>query len=346
MQDLRDFTLEELKIKFIELGFEKYKAEQIFLWLNKKNINDFDLMTNLSKNFVLQLKKYFTIKAFFCVKHLKSEDKTEKFLFKLEDGNCIETVLIKTQKRKTLCLSSQVGCKIQCPFCFSGKIGFIRNLKTYEIVNQVLKVSEITKNKITNIVFMGIGEPLYNYENLIKSIKIINNVKGLGIGARKITVSTCGIIPGILKLMNFPLQIELSVSLHATNDKLRNELVPINKKYPLKDLLAICKEYYKKTNRIITLEYIILNNKNDSLRDMERLSNLSKQINAKVNLIEYNTINIGVDGVGKKSSIERCKQILSKNGVNVTIRKSKGKDIMAACGQLVALNTDYALRDR
>ncbi|NQT33205.1 MAG: 23S rRNA (adenine(2503)-C(2))-methyltransferase RlmN [Candidatus Omnitrophica bacterium] len=335
-KDIRSFTIEELEEEVTSMAQPAHRARQIFLWLNGKGASDFSEMSDLSKNFVTELKKKFYIEELKCEKHLTSADGTEKFLWKLKDGEHIETVFISEGKRKTLCLSSQVGCKIKCCFCASGIRGFIRNLEASEIVSQVLQVQKSSKFRITNIVFMGMGEPFDNYDNVLKAIRIINHPAGIGIGARKITVSTCGITPAILKLAEEGLQVELSVSLHAANNELRNKLVPINRKYSLKDLLDCCMEYYRKTGRVITLEYALIKGCNDSMKDADDLAAAAKRLKAKVNLIACNPYeDLSYEGPDKKHA-GKFKDRLISLGITATLRKSKGSDILAACGQLAA----------
>jgi len=335
-KDIRDLSLDELKEEITGMGQPPHRARQIFLWLNRKNAGSFDKMTDLPKSLIAQLKKKFIIGTLECAEHLKAKDGTEKFLWKLDDGEHVETVFIREKKRRTLCLSSQVGCRFKCPFCASGTGGFIRNLRVSEIIGQVLRAGEICACRMTNIVFMGMGEPLDNYDNLTGAIRMINHPDGAGIGARKITVSTCGIVPGILKLKEFPLQVELSVSLHAADDALRNELVPANRKYPLKELISACREYYEKTGRVITLEYALINGRNDSAGDAEKLARIAQKLKAKVNLIDCSPVaELACAGSGREK-MGRFKERLRSEKVTVTVRKSRGGDILAACGQLAA----------
>ena len=254
--------------------------------------------------------------------------------FKLSDGNFIESVLISAKNRKTICLSTQVGCKFACSFCASGFIGFIRNLTPAEITNQILFLQHNLKHKITNYVLMGMGEPLDNYENVQKAIMIMNDPEGMAIGARRITISTCGIIPGMKKLQDLRLQINLSVSLHATNNNLRDALMPINKRYPLEKLIKACEDLINATGRMITIEYILIKDKNDSLEDADKLAAIAKKLKAKVNLVPYSTIpTLNFQSTGRKETNIFMNKLINR-GVNATLRESKGKDIQAACGQL------------
>ncbi len=333
-ENIRTLTFNEMEGTVLAFGEQKHRASQIFGWLYNKGAHDFSLMTNLPKAFQEKLKERFNIGSFVLEERLVSRDGTEKYLWRLADGHFIESVLIKEDKRKTVCLSTQVGCRVKCSFCASGAKGLIRNLETGEIVDQVMEIQKLSGEKITNIVFMGIGEPLDNYDNVVKSIKIFNDPNGLGIGARKITISTCGIIPGIKKLENLGIQVELSVSLHAPSNATRDKLVPINKKYPLERLTDACLEYYQRTGRVITLEYTLIKDINDSAKDAKDLAEIAKSVKAKVNLIGCNPV-IHVYGSSDREEIKKFRNIISSRGITVTVRKSKGLDIMAACGQLV-----------
>lgn len=333
-KDIKDFTLEDLKKVFTDMQESPYRVKQVYSWLYKKSINNFYQINNIPKRLKEKLRRHFYISTVELSEHLKSKDKTEKFLFKLSDGRFIETVLISAKHRKTICLSSQVGCKFNCLFCASGRRGFARNLTPAEIINQILFIQNKLKHKITNYVFMGMGEPLDNYQNLQKAILIMNSHEGLSIGARRITISTCGLIPGINKLKDLKLQVNLSVSLHAANNKLRNELVPINRRYPLEKLIRACERYRDKTNRIITLEYVLIKNKNDLSGDTEALAAIATKLRAKVNLIAYSKISGVKFKAPTKEDAALFKQRLAKKKVAVTLRQSKGQDIQAACGQL------------
>ena len=252
--DIKDLTYDELKNELLLLGEPAYKTDQIFSWAYTKYVITFDEMKNISQKLINELNNKYTLNSLICAKHLEAKDKTHKFLWELTDGEVVETVFISHKKRKTICVSTQVGCKIKCPFCASGKNGFKRDLTPSEIVNQIIYCIKILDQKPTNIVFMGMGEPLDNYDNVVKSIKLINHPKALNIGARKITVSTCGIVPGINKLKKLGLQIELAISFHAPVDTLRDKLVPSNREYNIESLIEACIAYHKETKRIITLE--------------------------------------------------------------------------------------------
>lgn len=333
-KDIKNFTLAELKNEIIELQESPYRATQIFLWIYKKGITDFNSMANLSQSFKDKLTAGYTICKLELAKHLKSTDLTEKFLFKLADGNFIETVLIRTGKRNTICISTQVGCKYNCPFCASGRMGFTRNLTPAEITSQILFLKHNQNHNITNYVFMGMGEPLDNYANVEKAIFIMNDPNGMAISARRITVSTAGIIPGIKKLQDMKLQINLSISLHAVNNILRDELMPINKKYPVEDLIQAGTEYVTVKRRMITLEYILIKDNNDSLTDAEQLAQIAKLLKAKINIIPYSPIPGLIFQAPQPETIDSFINRVEDNWRHVTLRESKGADIQAACGQL------------
>lgn len=333
-QDIKNFTLEELKRDLDKIKELPYRANQIFFWLYQRGTSDFSDMHNIPAPLQEKLGEFYCISGLDPCEHLKSKDGTEKFLFKLCDGNFIETVLLYTDQRMTVCLSTQVGCKYACLFCASGGRGFIRNLAPSEITNQVVFLQYGLKKRITNFVFMGMGEPLDNFENLSKAISIMNEPQGMRIAARRITVSTCGIIPAIAKLKNLKLQINLAISLHATNDKLRSQLMPINRRYPLEKLIRACEDFIKATGRMITLEYILIKAKNDSLQDADGLALIAERLNSKVNLLAYSNVCYrGFRPPTKKDTDVFMKRLKEKR-IKVTLRKSKGSDIQAACGQL------------
>jgi len=333
-KDIKNFTLEEFKEELKNISEPSYRAEQIFFWIYKKGVSDFSAMSNLPKPLIEKLAQFYFVGAIKTLKHLKSIDQSEKFLFELGDGNLIEAVLIYTWNRKTLCVSTQAGCKFACSFCASGMNGFKRDLNVSEILSQILHVEADLKSRISNFVFMGMGEPLDNYDNVSKAIKIMNSPKAMGIAARKITVSTSGIIPGIEKFKGLGLQVNLSISLHAVNNELRDKLMPVNKKYPLDKVLNACEDYMDNGGRMLTFEYILIKNVNDSQKDIDGLAGIARKLKAKVNLIAYSPVP-GLDfQPPMKDDVEDFKDKLLKRRVSVTVRDSKGKDIMAACGQL------------
>ncbi len=333
-RDIKEFTLPELKEILLGMGEPGYRAEQIFHWIYQRGVATFRQMENIPLPLRKSLEQAFFISQPHLEEKVSSPDGTEKFLFRLENGNFIETVMIPAPGRLTVCLSTQVGCKYRCGFCASGEIGFIRNLSLAEIVNQLLFVRFFRKRKITNVVFMGMGEPFDNYEHLVRAIKVINCPKGLGIGARKITVSTCGIVSGIRRFADLGLQVELSLSLHAPDDQLRAKLMPVAKKYPLKEVLQACADYTKKTGRVITLEYLLVKGINDKVAHSHSLAAIARTVKAKVNLIGYNPVPGKPYQAPTEKEIRSFAARLASQGVNVTVRRSKGKDIQAACGQL------------
>jgi len=334
-KDIRGLTLEELQETLSAWGQQSFTGRQIYSWIFGRKVVDFDRMTDLSKGLRSLLGKNFTINGPNLVETQSSSDGTKKFLFKLKDENLIEAVTIPAEKRLTACISSQAGCKFKCAFCASGTLGFRRNLETEEIIGEVFALKNDSGDKdLTHIVFMGTGEPLDNYDNVMKAIRIINSKYGFNIGARRITISTCGIVPGIKRLSQEGLQIELSVSLHAADDKTRNLLMPVNKVYPFKELLAACRHYVEETNRQVTFEYVLIKGVNCGLHDVRNLAKVLRGLNCKVNLIASNPVN--ESGFVPPNKLEALvfRQGLLKSGINVTLRRERGKDIDAACGQL------------
>lgn len=331
-----NLTPEELKKKFGVLGFEPYRADQVLQWVYEKGVYDFDRMTNLSLDLRQRLKETFALALPEVVETQKSaDDKSTKLLLKLKDNNLVETVYILSSDRRTICVSSQVGCKFHCAFCASGQNGFFRNLSAGEILSQVLMARDVSSDKkITNIVFMGIGEPFDNYAELLKAVRTLNSKKALGIGVRKITISTCGVAPKIEALGNEGLQVELSVSLHGPNDTVRGAIMPVNKAHPVKPLIEACKDYVKKTKRAITFEYILIKGVNASEKEARELARLLKGMLCKVNLIPYNPIVEFPHAAPEYEEVVKFQQILQAAGVKTTVRFSKGQDIQAACGQL------------
>ena len=337
MKDIRNYSLDEFDAIFKGWGETAYRAKQTFSWLYQKRVDSFDLMSNLSLELRKKLKDNFSLNRLKLDRLQESSDTTKKFLFALEDGNLIESVLIPVKERLTACLSSQAGCPFSCGFCASGIAGFKRNLQVSEITGQLLEIDYTLKDSaVTNVVFMGTGEPLDNYENVLKAIRIINAPQGFNIGARRITISTCGIIPGIKRLSVEGLQVELSVSLHASDDKTRARLMPVNKKYPLKDLISACKEYAALTKRQVTFEYVLIKGLNCSKEAADDLVRLLTGWECKVNLLVYNPVKEFPYQPAEDREIEFFVWSLRKKGIVVTLRKSRGKDIDGACGQLRA----------
>ncbi len=334
MKNIKDYNLDELKQELLSLGEKPFRAEQIFKWLYQEQVKEFDEMTNLSLELREKLKQNYTICNFQILKKQESTDGTKKYLFDVLDGNAIETVLMQYHHGKTICVSSQIGCKMGCKFCASTGIAFIRNLTAGEIVEQVLAVQQDIGENISNIVFMGIGEPFDNYEEVMKAVRIFNHPKGLNIGARHISISTSGIVPRIYDFAKEELQCTLSISLHATNNEKRSQMMPVNNAYPIEELMQACKDYIKKTNKRISFEYALAKENNDNLEDAKELVNLLKGMLCHVNLIPINKIENGQFVKSSNEAIFRFRDYLNDHGIVATIRRELGSDIDAACGQL------------
>ena len=334
MKNIKDYNLDDLKKEIINLGEKGYRAEQIFKWIYVDRVNSFDEMTNLPKDLRDKLKENYSMNNFNILKKQESSDGTKKYLFDVLDGNAIESVLMKYHHGNTICVSSQIGCKMGCKFCASTGIKFIRNLSSGEIVEQLLAVEKDSGEKISNIVFMGIGEPLDNYDNVINAIRIINNPKGINIGARHISISTSGIVPRIYDLANENIQCTLSISLHASNNEKRSQMMPVNNRYNIEELIKACKDYIKITNKIISFEYALAKDNNDNLEDAKQLVKLLKGMICHVNLIPINKIENGAYVKSSNENIIKFRDYLNDNGIVATIRRELGSDIDAACGQL------------
>lgn len=334
MKNIKDYHLEELKNELKEMGEKPFRAEQIFQWLYQEKVETFDEMTNLSIALREKLKEKYTMCNFNILKKQESKDGTIKYLLDVLDGNAIETVLMRYHHGNSICVSSQIGCKMGCKFCASTGINFIRNLTTGEIVEQIIKVEQDTGERISNVVFMGIGEPLDNYENVVNAIRLINHPKGLNIGARHISVSTSGLVPKIYQLAEENIQCTLSISLHATNNEKRSSMMPVNQTYPIEELLQACTDYIAKTNRRISFEYALAKDNNDNLEDAKELVKLLKGMLCHVNLIPINKIENGQFDKSSNENIMRFRDYLNDHGIVATIRRELGSDIDAACGQL------------
>ena len=334
MKNIKDYNLEELKEEFIKLGEKAYRAEQVFKWLYVDKVSSFDDMTNLSKELREKLKQEFSMHNFEIIKKQESADGTKKYLFDILDGNAIETVLMEYHHGKSICVSTQVGCKMGCKFCASTGIKFARDLSSGEIVEQILAVERDENIKISNVVFMGIGEPLDNFDNVVNAIAILNNQKGLSIGARHISISTSGIVPKIYELADRQMQCTLSISLHSSNNKTRSEMMPVNNAYPIEELIKACKYYIEKTNKRISFEYALAKDNNDNLEDADKLVKLLRGMIAHVNLIPINKIEDGKYTKSTNENIIRFRDYLNDHGIVATIRRELGSDISAACGQL------------
>lgn len=334
MKNIKDYNLDELQEELINMGEKKFRAEQIFKWIYKEKVKSFDEMTNLSIELREKLKENYTMCNYNILKKQESKDGTKKYLFDVLDENAIETVLMQYHHGKTVCVSSQIGCKMGCKFCASTGIQFVRNLTAGEIVEQILAVEQDINDKISNIVFMGIGEPLDNYDNVIKAIKIMNNPKGLEIGTRHISISTSGLVPRIYDLANEKIQCTLSISLHATTDEKRSSMMPVNNRYNIEELMKACKDYIKITNKRISFEYALAKDNNDNLEDAQRLVDLLKGMLCHVNLIPINKIENGKFSKSTNENILKFRDFLNEHGIVATVRRELGSDIDAACGQL------------
>ena len=333
MKSIYGLNLKDMEDYFISIGSKKFHADQLFTWLYEKRIESYDEVTNIKKELIEELKSNYSISRLNIVDVQEDVDVC-KYLFELSDKEHIEAVLMKHDYGNSICISSQVGCNMGCKFCESGRRKKVRNLEVHEMVLQILMIEKLLGERISHVVVMGIGEPFDNYDNLIKFFEIINHPKGLAIGARHITVSTCGLVPKILEFSNFPLQINLAISLHAPNNELRDKIMPINKAYPLEKLIPAIKTYLERTNRRVTFEYILLKDVNDSDKCAEELAKLVRGINCYINLIPYNETNNIQFKRTNTIQIMRFYDILKKNNVGVTIRREFGGNISAACGQL------------
>jgi 23S rRNA (adenine2503-C2)-methyltransferase len=341
-QALLGMKPEEIAAVFAELGQPAFRAKQLVEWVYTKRAASFDEMTNLPKPMREALATRFVTRSLQIATVTGSKDTTRKFLLKLHDGRFVETVLIPANPalyggksdRRTLCVSSQVGCAYDCKFCASGLAGFTRNLTAAEIVEQIVQVEAHSGERVDNLVFMGMGEPLANFSNVTKAVEILNAEWGIGIGARHMTISTSGLAPQIEKLADFPLQIRLAISLHGATDPVRDQIMPVNRKYPLAELFAALEQWNSKRKQFLTFEFILIEDINDSLEQAKALASRARRVNAKVNLIPYNT----VDGLPWKRPSEARQdaflKVLTDAGVTATLRREKGHDIAAACGQL------------
>ena len=337
MKNIKDYTYEELEwLVKEEMGEPKFRAKQIFTWLYR-GVTSFDEMTDLSKSLREKLKERYSLgNLTIAEKYISSIDETRRYLLQLDDGNCIESVLMKYHHGYTICISSQVGCAMGCAFCASTRGGKVRNLSAGEIIGQVMTVQQDLGERISNIVMMGIGEPLDNYDEVSKFLEIVNHPLGLCIGHRHISLSTCGLVPKIKELADKNLQITLSVSLHAATDEKRSQIMPVNRKYSICELLDACRYYIEKTNRRISFEYTLIQGVNDTPEEAERLLKLLKGILCHVNLIPVNPVKETGFKQGSRQSIEAFRAILERGGIAATIRREMGSDIRAACGQLRA----------
>lgn len=335
MKDIRSYTKDELEKSVQELSLPAYRADQIFKWLHKEGVESFDDMLNIPKKLREELSNIYYISSVGIEKKLIScYDNTIKYLFRLPDGEFVESVLMSYHHGYTICISTQVGCKMGCTFCATGLSGFTRNLEPSEMLAQITAAQKDSGNKISNIVLMGMGEPLDNYENVIKFLRLVSSDDGLNIGMRHISLSTCGLADKIYSLADLRMQITLSVSLHAPNDEIRSRTMPVNKRFPINDLLKACKYYIQKTNRRISFEYAMIDGVNDSDECALELASKLKGMLCHVNLIPVNSV--------KENNYQKSKQqrqiafcnILERHGITATVRRTLGADINASCGQL------------
>lgn len=333
MTNLFGITKSDLESYFLGIQEKKFKATQVYEWLYQKRVFNIDGFSNIKKEVREQLKSDFDM-TFIKIEKKQEDDLTIKYLFRLSDGEAIEAVVMMHDYGTSICVSSQVGCNMGCRFCESGRLKKVRNLETYEMVEQILLAEKDLGKRISSVVIMGIGEPLDNYDNVINFIKIINDAKGIAIGARHITLSTCGLVPKIYELSKMPIQINLAISFHAPTDELRSKLMPVNKVYSIDALIKAIKDYLQVTSRRVTIEYVMLNNVNDSIECARLLASLFREMNIYVNLIPYNETNHLEFSRSSKTKIREFYDILKKAGINVTIRKEFGANIDAACGQL------------
>jgi len=338
-KNIKSFDLEDLKEELKSIGEKPFRAEQIFKWLFVEKVKEFEEMTNISKELRQKLEENYDICNFKIERKLVSKDGTIKYLFNIDGINNVETVLMRYKYGYSVCVSCQIGCKMGCKFCASTGIPFVRSLTPGEIVEQILAIEQDTGNRVSNVVFMGIGEPMDNFENIMKTIAILNNPKGFAIGARHMSVSTSGVVPRIYEFADRNAQSTLAISLHSPNNETRSSMMPVNKAYPIEELMKACKYYMEKTNRRISFEYALSKGYNDSIEDAEKLSQLFHKTVGHLNLVHVNLIPINKieNGAYDQSSIEsimKFRDYLNSKGITATIRRELGSDIEAACGQL------------
>lgn len=332
--DIKSMDFDELKDYVVGIGEKEFRAKQIYQWIHERRVSDFNEMTNISKDFRELLSRECFLSAAEIIKRQQSKDGTNKFLMGLKDGNTVESVLMKYHHGNSVCISTQVGCRMGCRFCASTVGGLVRDLSPGEMLDEIYSIRNLLGERISNIILMGIGEPLDNYDNVLKFIKMVSDDRGINISQRNITISTCGLVEKIRELAEKHFQITLAVSLHAPNDKLRREIMPIANKYSISDLIDACRYYVEKTKRRITFEYSLIEGENDAPEQADELSKLLRGLNCHVNLIPLNPVKGRFGERSDKNNIHSFKFILEKNHINVTIRREMGSDIDAACGQL------------
>lgn len=333
--DIKSKTLAELTAELTAMGLPKFRAKQIYGWMHEKLAESYDEMTNISKELREKLRERYGLTVLTPVDvKISQVDGTRKYLFRLEDGNVIESVLMKYKHGNSVCISSQVGCRMGCRFCASTLEGLERNLTASEMLDQIYRIQRHTGERVSNVVIMGSGEPLDNYDNVLRFIRLLTDENGLNISQRNITVSTCGIVPKMRELADENLQITLALSLHAPNDEVRRSLMPIANRYTLGEIMEACHYYFEKTGRRMTFEYSLVSGVNDNLEEARALSALIKDQHGHVNLIPVNPIKERDYVQSNQKAIADFKNLLEKNGINVTIRREMGRDIGGACGQL------------
>ena len=349
--NLLNLSRRDMEAFFSELGEKPFRATQLLKWLHQFGVDDFDAMTNLSKNLRSRLKEFTEIRVPRVVTDQKSDDGTHKWVLEIDSGNHIETVFIPEQGRGTLCVSSQVGCALACSFCSTAQQGFNRNLSTAEIIGQIWVANRALgfdpkgQRIVSNVVMMGMGEPLLNFDNVVKAMDIMMDDFAYGLSKRRVTLSTAGVVPAIDRLREVS-DVTLALSLHAPNDKLRDELVPLNKKYPIQEVLAACKRYVGQDRRRITIEYVMLDGVNDSLEHAHELVRLLKNLPVKVNLIPFNPFPQTMYRRSSKMALDRFRDVLMQHNLTTITRKTRGDDIDAACGQLAGKVLDKTKRTR
>lgn len=333
--DIKSMTYNELEAFVLRLGEKKFRAKQLYEWMHKRLVAEFDQMTNLSKDFRGRLMEECTIAgARIEQEQVSKQDGTRKFLMRLQDGNVVESVLMKYKHGNSVCVSSQVGCRMGCRFCASTVGGLVRSLHTSEILDQIYEIQRYTGERVSNVIIMGIGEPLDNFENVIRFIRMLSDENGLNISQRNITLSTCGLVNKIYDLMDEDLTITLAISLHAPNDELRKQMMPVANKFSIEEIMKACREYVDRTGRRITFEYTMVEGTNDTEEHARQLIGLLKGLNCHVNLIPLNSVEGRMGSRSKGNTIQDFRMLLEKSHINVTVRREMGSDIDAACGQL------------
>lgn len=333
--DIKSLTLEELRGQFLSQGEKAFRAEQVYRWMHEKLAEDFSVMSNLPKTFREWLETEYEYVTLEIVEVQRSKlDGTCKYLFRLPDGHVIESVLMRYRHGNSVCISSQAGCRMGCRFCASAIGGLVRNLRTSEMLEQVYRIQQDSKERVSNVVVMGTGEPLDNYDNLVRFIRMLTHEKGLHISQRNLTISTCGIVPEIRRLAEEELAVTLALSLHAVTQEKRRELMPIANRYELREVLDACGYYFRRTGRRVTLEYSLVAGVNDSDEDAAALAELAGPLHAHVNLIPVNPVTERNFVQPREKVVDKFKKNLEKNGINATLRREMGRDIDGACGQL------------